>query len=147
MNVTQKQFWGREKWGNAAFRRLFNVCEVLWRWTPFIYIMAMDHHWSHVALLWNWESEEFETTSNSKSEERLRHKKYEETYMIKNWYKPYTTINFLHFCYDSLKLHLSIVVSGGNICKKYQSVYILDFLLKWWRGKKSDAIIRNWWHL
>lgn len=29
MNVTQKQFWGREKWGNAAFRRLFNAGEVL----------------------------------------------------------------------------------------------------------------------
>lgn len=34
---------------------------------PFVCIMAMDYHWSHVALLWNWESEEFETTSNSKT--------------------------------------------------------------------------------
>lgn len=42
---------------------------------PFACIMAMDYHWSHVALLWNWESE-FETISNSKTEERHRHKKY-----------------------------------------------------------------------
>lgn len=43
---------------------------------PFIHIMAMDYHWSHVALLWNWDSEELETTSNSKTEERHRHRKY-----------------------------------------------------------------------
>lgn len=67
--------------------------------------------------------------------------------MIKNCYKPYTTINFLHFYYDSLKLHLSIGVSVGKICKNINLQYTCTFF--WIEGGKkiNDATIRNWWHL
>lgn len=58
--------------------------------------------------------------------------------MIKNCYKPYTTINFLHFYYDSLKLHLSIGVSVGKICKNINLQYTCTFF--WIEGGKKKIM-------
>lgn len=41
---------------------------------PYTRIMAMDYHWSHVSSDSQFQSEAFETTSNSKLEEMHRYK-------------------------------------------------------------------------
>lgn len=78
---------------------------------PAVWIVPMGFHWSHVALFWNWESKEFETTSQSKIQTH-RHKR-EELYR-----RAAMTIQYLIFFMSTMTFKTTDVprhISGQNL--------------------------------